>query len=345
MARACLLLGLALLLVLPSANYQVFDGLPLARAPEFLALALLIPLLLGRGLRRLHQRWMSRWPRPLRVALIAAATVGLGLKVVLLASGTYQGFAACYRSSLEAPTTGPCERSFENPLFRFAVTRLDRAVHFGEHDWDLGFLNTVRFDRHYDGPRAGSAGASRSRRRGAAPWNGHAPGSRGSPTSARRRFASTPMAPRRDGPPPPCPRTTATRRRPSCLSPVAATRSGSTTASTTARPGAAPGRWVPGPPSRWSGAGVRGAATPGRRSDRSGRRGHGERRRRPATRPSPCSRSPSCSSTWDSCGATRGSSCSSPGRFRWPTGSTPRGSGSREASASASSSRWWPAPC
>ncbi len=94
---------------------------------------------------------MSRWPRPLRVALIAAAAVGLGLKVVLLASGTYQGFAACYRSPLEAPTTGPCERSFENPLFRFAVTRLDRAVHFGEHDWDLGFLNTVRFDRHYDG--------------------------------------------------------------------------------------------------------------------------------------------------------------------------------------------------
>jgi hypothetical protein len=151
MARAWLLLGLALLLVLPSANYQVFDGLPLARAPEFLALALLIPLLLGRGLRRLHERWMSRWPRPLRVALIAAAAMGLGLKVVLLASGTYQGFPACYRSPLEGPTTGPCERSFENPLFRFAVTRLDRAVHFGEHDWDLGFLNTIRFDRHYDG--------------------------------------------------------------------------------------------------------------------------------------------------------------------------------------------------
>ncbi len=150
MGRAGFLL-LALLLVLPSANYQLFDGLPLSRPPEFLGLALLIPLLVSRGLRRLHGRRVARWPRTLQVALIAAVVGALGLKVVLLASGTHQGFLACYRSPLEVPPTGPCERSFESPLFRFSVTRLDRTIDFGEHDWNLGFLNTVRFDRHYEG--------------------------------------------------------------------------------------------------------------------------------------------------------------------------------------------------
>jgi hypothetical protein len=151
MARVSLLL--ALLLILPSASYQVFDGLPLSRAPEFLCLVLLIPLLASRGLRRLHARWMSAWPRPVRLALVAAAVAAVAVKLVLLASGTHQGFLACYRSPLEPPLAGPCERSFENPLARFAVTRLDRAIDFGEHDWDLSFLNSVRFDRHYAGPR------------------------------------------------------------------------------------------------------------------------------------------------------------------------------------------------
>jgi hypothetical protein len=77
----------------------------------------------------------------------------VGIKLVLLASGTHDGFLACYRSPLEAPVAGPCERSFENPFFRFSVTRLDRFIGFDEHDWDLGFLNTVRYDRHYEGPQ------------------------------------------------------------------------------------------------------------------------------------------------------------------------------------------------
>jgi hypothetical protein len=150
MARAGLLL-LVLLLVLPSANYQVFDGLPLSRAPEFLALVLLIPLLASRALRRLYARWVGRWPRVVQVALVTAAVAAVGIKTVLLASGTYQGFLTCYRSPLQAPPAGPCERSFESPFARFSVTRIDPRISFGEYDWTLGFLNTVRLERHSDG--------------------------------------------------------------------------------------------------------------------------------------------------------------------------------------------------
>jgi hypothetical protein len=152
MARAGPVLLLALALGVPSANYQLFDGLPLSRGAEFVALALLIPLLASRALRRLHARWIGRWPRLLRALAWTAAGV-LGVKLVLLASGTHEGFLACYRSPLEPPRTGPCERSFQNPFFRFSATRIDRVVSFGEHTWDLSLLNTIRFDRHYEGPQ------------------------------------------------------------------------------------------------------------------------------------------------------------------------------------------------
>jgi hypothetical protein len=142
---------LALLLLVPSANYQVFDGLPLSRGTEFVALALLIPLLASRALRRLHARWIGRWPRAFRALVVAVGVAVLAAKLLLLASGTYQGFLACYRTPLDPPTTGPCERSFENALFRFAATRVDREIRFDPNDWNLGFLNSVRFDRHYMG--------------------------------------------------------------------------------------------------------------------------------------------------------------------------------------------------
>jgi hypothetical protein len=142
---------LAIALALPSANFQTFDGLPFSHIPEFLGFVLLLPLITSRGLRRLHWRWLASWPSGARAAIGIALGVALGVKVLLLASGTTQGFLACYRSPLEPPVNGPCERSFEHPFFRFSVTRVDRAIYFGEHDWDLGYLNTVRFDPHYVG--------------------------------------------------------------------------------------------------------------------------------------------------------------------------------------------------
>lgn len=140
------LLLLAVLLGLPSANYQIFDGLPQSTWLELVALLLLIPLVVSRTLRRLHARATRRGPRALRVGLLAIAIVALALKLSLLASGTHMGFLACYRSPLSKPPSGPCERSFENPFFRFAVTRIDPVIDFGERDWDLGFLNSFRFN-------------------------------------------------------------------------------------------------------------------------------------------------------------------------------------------------------
>jgi hypothetical protein len=142
---------LALVLLVPSANYQVFDGLPLSRGAEFVALALLVPLLLSRALRRHQARRIGRWPRAVQTLVVTVGVAVLAVKLLLLASGTHQGFLACYRTPLDPPTTGACERSFENPFFRFAVTRIDRDIRFDQHDWNLGFLNTIRFDRHYAG--------------------------------------------------------------------------------------------------------------------------------------------------------------------------------------------------
>ena len=190
----------ALLLLVPSANYQVFDGLPLSRGAEFVGLALLIPLVLSRALRRLHARWVDSWPRAIRGAALTSVALALGAKLLLLASGTHQGFLACYRTPLQAPTAGPCERSFENQFFRFAVTRIDRAVSFDEHDWNLGFLNAIRFDRHYMGEERGSGGGCRSRPRGKESSNGPSRGSPGSPTRARRPSSSIPRGRRPVGP-------------------------------------------------------------------------------------------------------------------------------------------------
>ena len=159
---------LAVVLALPSANFQVFDGLPLSHIPEFLAFVLLVPLLASRGLRRLYARWLGSWPRGARVAMGTILGVAVGIKLLLLASGTSEGFLACYRSPLEPPVNGPCERSFEHPFFRFSVTRLDRTINFGESDWDLGYLNTVRFDPHY----VGLQGRLRSRLPIDARWRG-----------------------------------------------------------------------------------------------------------------------------------------------------------------------------
>ena len=145
MERAALPLLVALL-GLPSADYQLFDGLPLSAWPELVALIVVLPLLVSRGLRRLHARSIRTWPRAWRMGFGAIAVGAVALKVSLLVSGTHAGFLGCYRSPLSDPPAGPCERSFENPFFRFAVTRIDPVIYFGERDWDLGFLNSNRFN-------------------------------------------------------------------------------------------------------------------------------------------------------------------------------------------------------
>jgi hypothetical protein len=135
-----------LVLLVPSVNAHRFDGLPLSSVPEAGLLALLLPFLVSPTHRRALRRWLGRRPPALRRGLVAGALLALGLKLVLLGAGAPVGFTGCYRSTLTPPPGGPCERSFENPFFRFGATRVDRRLDFGPGDWDLSFFNSNRFN-------------------------------------------------------------------------------------------------------------------------------------------------------------------------------------------------------
>ncbi|MBI4246543.1 MAG: hypothetical protein HY614_05090 [Candidatus Rokubacteria bacterium] len=68
-------------------------------------------------------------------------------KVAMLASGTHDGFLGCYRSPVASPPAAlACEKSYENPFFRFGVTRVDHTVDFSGGNWDLSFINSLRFN-------------------------------------------------------------------------------------------------------------------------------------------------------------------------------------------------------
>ena len=142
-------------LLVPSANIHTYDGFPLSTLPEFLTFVLVLPVLVSRSLRRLYGRWFRECPRPGRALIVGALATATGLKLLLLASGTHEGFLACYTSPVEsgesrtmswALTEGRCEVSYENPLRRFGATRLDRVLAFEERDWNLSFFNSVRFN-------------------------------------------------------------------------------------------------------------------------------------------------------------------------------------------------------
>jgi hypothetical protein len=144
-ARAFLAL-FGLLLLVPSANYQVFDGVPWSRLPEFVGLALLVPFVVSRPLRRLYGRLLHGVPALVRHGVLGLGLCAVAAKLVLLASGTHAGFLACYRSPVAAPPAGGCERSFENPFFRFGATRIDARLDFEPTTWDLSFVNSLRFN-------------------------------------------------------------------------------------------------------------------------------------------------------------------------------------------------------
>lgn len=137
---------LTVCLLLPSANFAVFDGLPLSTFPEFAALVLLAPMVVGRALRRLHGRSLRRLGPVASRGLAVSVALALAIKLVLLVSGLHSGFLACYRTPLAPPHEGPCERSFENPLSRWTSTRIDRYIDFTPRTWNLGFVNSLRFN-------------------------------------------------------------------------------------------------------------------------------------------------------------------------------------------------------
>ena len=122
-----------------------FDGLPFSSLAEALAVAAVLPLALSAALRRVLSRTLSKCPAWIWLALLGAV-IGCGVLKLILAPLRPAGFIACYESTLTAPPAGQCERSFENPLFRFGATRVDRVIDFGPQDWNLSFFNSLRFN-------------------------------------------------------------------------------------------------------------------------------------------------------------------------------------------------------
>lgn len=133
------------ILGIPSSPASRFDGLPLSSVPEAIALATLLPLVLSSACRRALARQLRRLPAWCHVVLIVAIALATGGKAVLIGSPP-SGFFACYQSTLGPPPAGQCERSFENPFFRFRATRIDSTIDFGPGDWNLSFFNSVRFN-------------------------------------------------------------------------------------------------------------------------------------------------------------------------------------------------------
>ena len=132
--------------LVPSANYLIFSGLPMDSPLEFTALILLMPLILSRRLRRLFSIALLGLGHTFRMVLLACILLVLIAKLILMASGTYEGYLACYRSTLSDPPAGRCEKSYENPFAHFEVTRIDRNIRFDEREWNLSFFNSHRFN-------------------------------------------------------------------------------------------------------------------------------------------------------------------------------------------------------
>jgi hypothetical protein len=143
---------LLLVLLFPSANLAVWDGIPLDRLAEFGALFCILPFLFWSDLRRTQADVLARLKIPGWI-LWGFLLLSLAAKGILLGSGESAGFAGCYRSPVvpvehfHGPIpTGECERSYANPFFHLGVTRLDQTIDFGDEDWNLSFFNSGRFD-------------------------------------------------------------------------------------------------------------------------------------------------------------------------------------------------------
>jgi predicted membrane chloride channel (bestrophin family) len=94
--RDLLLVCLYLIVLLtPSAHYQIFSGIPLSNAPQYLFGVALAPLLVHRGLRRLFARFVAAKNGRLAHGLCVAAVTALALKAGLAWSGDYRGLLGC----------------------------------------------------------------------------------------------------------------------------------------------------------------------------------------------------------------------------------------------------------
>ena len=143
--RWSILLALWVGVLAAPASVARFDGVPFSSTSEVFALAVLLPIVCSSANRRLARRACAACPAWAAATIVGAVLCAGALKAVL-ATSRPSGFFACYQSTLSAPVVGGCERSFDNPFFRFAATRVDPVIDFGPADWNLSFVNSLRFN-------------------------------------------------------------------------------------------------------------------------------------------------------------------------------------------------------
>jgi hypothetical protein len=139
------LVSVVVLLAMPSSQVHFFNGLPFSRLSEYVVLMLLVPVLASGTLRRAFSDFWGHH-RVLGRAVFILVAFAFAAKAALFVWAPPDGFLACYRSPVQAPAAGPCERSYENPFFRWSVTRVDRTIDFGPATWNLSFVNSVRWN-------------------------------------------------------------------------------------------------------------------------------------------------------------------------------------------------------
>jgi hypothetical protein len=135
-----------LLLFLPSANYQVFRGIPWNTAAQVAAIGVALPFLLSRRMKRAYRALTEKRGLLGRRTAWIACCAGIVGKLVLCGFGGYEGFIGDYRSPAAHPASGAWEKSYTNPLFRFGATRIDRTLDFGRTNWNLALFNSLRFN-------------------------------------------------------------------------------------------------------------------------------------------------------------------------------------------------------
>ena len=156
-----------LLIIFPSANYQVFAGLPLDTGWALAALLLMAPLFFSNALLGRLEACLRRIDQRIIFILLGMLVLVLFAKVALLLSGTYQGFLACYASPVSKPEKGQCELSYTNPFFFRGITRIDPTLEFPNERWNLAFFNTGDFNL---GPWDGKEAYTRGRIPFSAAW-------------------------------------------------------------------------------------------------------------------------------------------------------------------------------
>ena len=158
----------ALFLLVPSAPWHLFNGLPLSTLAEFGALILTAPLLVSSGLRRLCARHLRLSNPALSYTCSGVLILATALKFILFSARASGGFEACYQSLSGPAIPWICEKSYENAFFRHGVTRTDRTIDFGGANWNFSFVNSLRFN--FDPSVKGSV--LRDRLPFAATWRG-----------------------------------------------------------------------------------------------------------------------------------------------------------------------------